>query len=420
MSERIWIIGVGADGLGGLRPELRRVIAEAAFVAAGRRQLEWLDHLPRETFVIRDNVPELIARLRDWAAAGVAVVLASGDPLFFGVGRALCEALGREALRVEPAVSSMQLAFARCGMSWQGAEIASIHGRDLATELLPVLGRRRIGIFSEDGSSPRAVAEFFTRRGAADYRVWVCEQLGTPNEQLTVLSLEEILNRGVAFSALNFLVLERQQPDSYFHELERLRSLAPGIPDDEFIRPDTGPVLMTHQEVRSVTLAKLAPGRVPGGTIWDIGAGIGTISVESALLNPAANVLAVERSNHEFALLARNRERFGAYNVQPTLGESPAALSGEIAQPHSVFIGGSGSQLAATLELIRDRLEPHGRLVANFVTIENLALCLSGCDRWRWPRQVVQIAVARSDRLADLTGLRPERPVWVLATEKSG
>ena len=418
MSEPVWIIGVGADGPNGLRPELRQKVADATWIAGGERHLARVESSRAERFVIRDNVADLIEVLRGRPADARCVVLASGDPMFYGIGGVLGDVLGPDAIRVEPAISSMQLAFARAGLSWQVAEIVSIHGRPLEPQLLPVLGRRRIGIFSDDGTSPRRVAEFFAQRGVADYRAWVCERLGAADERITSLPLPDVLKREQPFSPLNFLVLERQQPEAYFDELDRLRRLAPGIPDDEFIRPATGPVLMTHQEVRAAALAKLRPGRVSGGTIWDIGAGVGTVSVEAALLNPAAEVLAVERSNPEFVVLARNRQRFGAFNIRPIFGEAPAALAAESAQPQSVFIGGSGSQLAAILNVVRDRLEPNGRLVANFVTIENLSLCLAACDSWRWPRQVVQIAIARSDRLADLTGLRPDRPVWILTAEK--
>ena len=167
-----------------------------------------------------------------------------------------------------------------------------------------------------------------------------------------------------------------------------------------------------------MALAKLAPARVCGGTIWDIGAGIGTVAIEAAILNPQANVLAVERSAEQRGWIERNRERFATYNVRILPAEAPAGLLSESAAPHSIFVGGSGGQLAAVLDLCRGRLEPGGRLVANFVTLENLAACLSAVAEWDWRSEVVELSIARSERLGTLTGLRPGRSVWIVCATK--
>ena len=137
-------------------------------------------------------------------------------------------------------------------------------------------------------------------------------------------------------------------------------------------------------------------------------------------MNPAARVLAIERTDRELLLLRQNRERFGAYNIQVVGGEAPSGLAGDQSRPHSVFVGGSGHQLVGILDLCRNSLEDCGRLVASFVTLENLSLCLQRIDSWQWRRQVTQIAIARSEELGGLTSLRPERSVWVVRTDKPG
>jgi precorrin-6Y C5,15-methyltransferase (decarboxylating) len=194
--------------------------------------------------------------------------------------------------------------------------------------------------------------------------------------------------------------------------------LVPGVPDDAFARPDDGPEVMTRQEVRSVVVGKLLGPTDPGDTAWDIGAGLGTVSVELAVLRPHLEVVAVERDPARAALLRTNRERFGAYNIRVVQGSAPEALDDEAERPRLVFVGGSGGRLAEILDLVAGRLRDGGRLVAGFVTLEHLALTLERLRAWGWPAEVTEVHVARSDALAGLTGLKPQRGVFVVRADR--
>jgi precorrin-6Y C5,15-methyltransferase (decarboxylating) len=423
MSTPIDVIGLGADGPAGLRPGQLERIHAADFLAGGERHLAFFPEARGERFPLKgDNLDRLLGELaRRWEAGQRCVVLASGDPLFYGVGTQLVGILG-PAVHVEPALSSMQLAFARAGVAWQTAALASIHGRDLRTTLLPLLGRRLIGLFTQDGDSPAAVARFFLERGLPNYEAVVGENLGAPNERVTRWeNLHRLAEQ--RFAPLNYLVLigqsapEREPPV----EAARRRALVPGVSDDVFARPADAPEVMTRQELRSVVLAKLAPGAVEaGGVVWDIGAGLGTVAVEVAVLRPEVEVVAVERDPGRAAFLRQNRERFGAYNVRVIEGEAPDALRPEPLAPRAVFIGGSGPHLSAILDLAAERLQAGGRLVANFVTLEHLQQTLERVRAWGWPVEVTQVQVARSDALAGLTGLKPQRGVFLVSTQKPG
>jgi precorrin-6Y C5,15-methyltransferase (decarboxylating) len=412
----ILVIGLGAEGQAGLRPELVERVHRADFLAGGERQLRCFPSALGVRFIIKNNLDELLQELRRRAPEQHCVVLASGDPLFYGIGTYLAERFGSGCLRIEPAVSSMQLAFARAGIPWQNAALASIHGRDLRAILLPLLGRPIIGLFTADGDSPAAVARFFLQRGLGDYEAVVGENLGTEQECVSRFAvLTQLSDR--QFAPLNYLLLRRTRDPDAAVRVERKRRLSPGIPDEAFERPEDGPEVMTRQEIRSVLLSKLGP-LSPGDTVWDIGAGLGTVSVEIAVLRPEAEVLAVERDPERAEFLRKNREQFGAYNIRVIEGSAPAALAAETERPRTVFIGGSREQLPAVLDFVFPRLRPGGRLLANFVTLEHLMLMLQRLQEWAWPFEVTQIQVARSDRLAGLTGLKPHRGVFLARADK--
>lgn len=413
----IEVIGLGADGPAGLRPELVERIRHADFLAGGERQLRFFRSTSATHFVLKNNLEELLNELEARALEQRCVVLGSGDPLFYGIGTYLAERLGSARLRIEPAVSSMQLAFARAGVPWQDAALASIHGRDLRTTLLPLLGRRIIGLFTDDGDSPALVARFFLQHGLVEYEAFVGENLGAEQERVSRFAdLARLAEH--CFAPLNYLLLRSTRNPEDSALVERKRRLSPGIPDDAFAHPKDGPQMMTRQEVRSVLLGKLGPAE-PGDTIWDIGAGLGTVSVELAVLWPAIEVVAVECDPERAVFVRKNREQFGAYNMRVVEGTAPAALATEIERPRTVFIGGSGAQLPAVLDVVAERLLPGGRLLANFVTLEHLALMLQWLRERDWPFDVTEIHVARRDCLAGLTGLKSDRGVFLVRGDKS-
>jgi precorrin-6Y C5,15-methyltransferase (decarboxylating) len=419
MTHRIDIIGIGADGADGLQPaQVERVLA-ADFLAGGERHLGYFPAAPGERFTVRDNLAELMDELGRRYPQQRCVVLASGDPLFYGIGTYLSEIYGPTQVRVEPAVSSMQLTFARVGLSWQRAALASIHGRDLRRTLLPLLGQPLLGLFTQDGNSPAAVAHFFLHHGLNEYEAFVGENLGAADERLSHWGDLRALS-SVRFSPLNYLILRRTSFHIPGANVEQYRSLVPGIPDNVFARPENGHEVMTRQEVRSVLVGKLLGAAVAGDTVWDIGAGLGTVAVEVAVLRPQVEVVAVDRDPVRAGYLRQNRERFGAYNIRVVEGTAPEALTAEVERPNRVFIGGSGDRLGAILDLATERLQPGGRLLASFVTLEHLALMLQQVQAWHWRYAVTEIHVSRSDALAGLTGMKPQRGVFLVEADKPG
>jgi precorrin-6Y C5,15-methyltransferase (decarboxylating) len=413
----IEVIGIGADGAAGLRPEVSARIRSADFLAGGDRHLGYFPDARGHRFVLRDNLGLLGAELnRRWPHQH-CVVLASGDPLFYGIGSLVVGLVGPDNVRVEPGVSSMQLAFARIGRSWQEAALDSIHGRNVRQRLLPLLGRGVIGLFTHDGDSPATVARFFLERGLDDYAAVVAENLGAAEERITHCSTLQQL-AGQRFAPLNYLILSRKVDPQKANAVERCRALVPGVPEHTFARPPAGAAVMTRQEVRSVVLGKLLGVTQSGDVCWDVGAGLGTVSVELAVLRPHLEVIAVEGESERAVYLRQNRERFGAYNIRIVEGRAPEVLCTESLPPQRVFLGGSGGQLAAILDLVGARLLEGGVVVANFVALEHLTLMLQRLQSWGWPFEVIELNVARGEPLAGLTGLKPQRGVFLVRAEK--
>ena len=413
MRRPVVIVGIGAEGPSGLTSRARSELASATFLAGGRRHLALVGPLPAVTewFTITNNLADLVERLRGRGPEEHCVVLASGDPLFYGIGHLLTRSLPGDPIIVEPALSSLQIAFARAGVAWHDADVASVHGRPLKEVLLPLLGKPKVGLFTQDGSSPSAVALFLIDRGLSDYEAIVAEDVGTGVERLTRCRLPELI--GQTFSPLNILILVRDSGSIGERELSDWR--AGCIPDALFDQPANPPILLTHADVRAIVVGRFRG--LPAGPLWDLGAGLGGVAVGLARAFPEREVVAAERSPEQAGYLRSNRLRFHAYNLRVVEAIAPACLEGE-ASPAGVFLGGSGGQLGAILDCVVSRLVPGGTLVANFVALENLGRCLDRLRQAGWPPEVTQVSISPAQPLAGLTVLTPQRPVWIVQARR--
>lgn len=405
MAEEVAVVGMGADGMAGLGAEARERIAGASLVAGGRRLLSLLGAHPAPRLAIEGDLLAAAARIDEASRAGPVVVLATGDPNFFGIAALLRRALGAERVRVLPHLSSAQLAFARVGASWHDARFLSAHGRPLEPVVQQALRARKLAILTDPRHSPAVVARALVAAGMeADCRAHLCERLGAPDERVRGGTLGEVA--ALEADALSLLLVLR----------ERSAGGAPlrfGQAEEAFAHR-RGQI--TKAQVRAVALAGL--GLRPFGVLWDIGAGSGSVAVEAANLVPEAEVHAVERDAGQALLLRENVVRHFAANVRVVEGEAPQALAG-LPDPHSVFLGGSGGRLPEILDAVHRRLRPGGRLVANFALLEHLLradaqLRAAGCTT-----DVLALSSARGARTAGGTRLRAENPVFILTAQRT-
>ncbi len=405
MTPPVEVIGVGDDGPVGLPPHLQSLLAEANLVCGGARHLAALPPGPAERFVITKDLDGLVQRIAAARAAGRrVVVLASGDPLFYGVGAYLIERLGREAVRVHPHVSAVQLAFARLGVPWHDAAVLSAHERPLERILGRAMASHTVAVLTDAVNTPAAVARALLEGGMEDADAAVCEHLGGPRERVVRAPLTAIAEQ--TFAPLNVLVVLRQ-PSAV-----RWGRPLVGQPESAYAHTRG---LITKAEVRAVSLGRLGLERAE--VVWDVGAGSGAVAIEAASLRLDALVYAVERDAEQYRLLLANVRRYTAGNVRPVFGAAPAALAA-LPDPDSAFIGGTGGQLVAVLETVGARLRPGGLLVLNLVLLEHLHETLAWLRARGWPTELTQVAVARGTPTGDGARLAALNPVFVLAARR--
>lgn len=394
-APRVSVVGIGADGWDGLAPASRTALRDAEVLIGGPRQLALLpaecagEQVPWPR-PLRPAVPALLA---EHAGRRVAV-LASGDPFFHGIGRALAEVAGADALHVLPHPSSVSYACARLGWPVEDTEVVTLVGRPLADLVAALHDGRRLVVLSAGSGTPADVAALLREHGFGPSRMRVLEALGGDGERQTEGDAESWQQPPGA--ALNVIALEcRRAPGAL-----RL-SAVPGLVDEAYEHDGQ----LTKRHVRAVTLAALAP--APGELLWDVGGGSGSIAIEWMRTHRSCRAVTVERSGERAARIARNAERLGVPGLRVVTGAAPSAL-GELPPPDAVFIGG-GLTAPGLLEACWAALPVGSRLVANTVTLESEALLST------WHRahggDLVRVAVSHSVPVGGFTGWRQAMPV---------
>ncbi len=410
----ILVVGLTAAGASGLPPDLLAQIQAADLLVGGRRHLSYFPHFQGETFLLGPDMDALRARLyQAWGRGQQAVVLASGDPLCYGIGSTLRRFFPPEMLRFVPAPTAFQLAFAALGEPWHDATLVSAHGRPLDQVVQAVRIAAKAAILTDPRHTPAAIGRALLNDGLGpDTAVAVCENLGGPTAHVARMSLSGLC--GYQAAPLNVVVV--WNPGTWATAGEHggvnrpVEGLPPGLPDTAF-RTEGGQI--TKREVRLLSLAELALG--PGEILWDIGAGSGALSIEAARARPTATVYAVERREILFQHLQENLRRFPAPNLRAYRGNAPEACT-SWPDPHAVFIGGSGGQLPDLIALAQARLRPGGRLVVNLVTLDSLATALTLLPA----AQLVQLQVSRAVPILETLRFQALNPVFILTWRQGG
>ncbi|MEU9127249.1 precorrin-6y C5,15-methyltransferase (decarboxylating) subunit CbiE [Kitasatospora sp. NPDC048540] len=402
----ITVVGIGADGWPGLAEGSRRALEDAEVVIGGPRQLDLLpagitaERLPWPS-PLRPAVPGLLAAHRGRRLA----VLASGDPMFYGIGRTLAELAGPDALRVLPHPSSVSHACARLGLPVEDTDVVTLVGRPLDSLTAALYPGRTVLVLSAGARTPAQVAALLTERGYGPSRLRVLEQLGSPAErQLEGTAAHWPHPPG---DPLNVIAVDcTAEPGT-------LRAqLVPGRPDAAYESDGQ----LTKRHVRAATLASLAP--APGELLWDIGGGSGSIGIEWLRAHRSCRAVSVERDPARAERITRNAAALGVPRLQVVTGPAPAALAG-LPAPDAVFIGG-GLTAPGLLEACWAALPAGGRLVANTVTLESEALL----TQWyrRHGGELLRLAVAHAVPVGGFTGWRQAMPVtqWSVVKPPAG
>lgn len=395
------VVGIGEDGLDGLSPRAQRVIADARVLYGGTRHLALVPDRPGQERIawpspLSAALPGLLAR-----RGQPVCVLASGDPMVFGIGATLARHVPPEETLVLPAPSSVSLAAARLGWPLAQTPCVSVHGRPLALVLPHLQPGARLFVLSEDGITPATLARLLTDHGYGPSRLHVLEHLGGPKERRLSGVAESWADPAIA--DLNLVAIEVVPGDEPRHWPP-----LPGLPDDAFAHDGQ----ITKRDVRAIVLARLAP--TPGAVLWDIGAGSGSIGIEWMRCHPQCRAIAIEANAERQALIARNRDALGVPGLRLVAGRAPDALDG-LDPPDAVFIGG-GVTVPGVIERAWQCLKPGGRLVANAVTLQSETLLASWHERTGG--ELVRIALAHASPLGRFDAWRPAMPITLLATVK--
>jgi precorrin-6Y C5,15-methyltransferase (decarboxylating) len=404
------VVGIGADGAKGLGDELRALIEGAHLVVGGRRHLAMVDGLGAgERVAWSSPMDATFERLVAQRGRPPAVVLASGDPLWFGISRLLLQRFNVSELRFHPTVSALQLAAARLGWPLADCLCLSLHGRPLASLARHLAPGRRLLVLTADGASPAAIGEFLAGAGHGHATLTVLEHLGGPDEHRVSFRADEAAAR--RFADLNTLGIELDAGAVAGHGVSQ------GLPDDAYIHDGQ----LTKQDMRAITLAHLAPR--PGERLWDIGAGAGSIAIEWLLAGRSCpdrplTAVAVEARPERLAMLIENAHRLGVPELEVIEGKAPDVLP-EGPAPHAIFIGGGVAE-PSLIDLCLDRLAVGGRLVVNAVTLGGEARLLD--LRRRHGGELARIAISHAEGLGRTLGWKAKAPVtqWVFTRPAAG
>jgi precorrin-6Y C5,15-methyltransferase (decarboxylating) len=402
MTKERWlaVVGIGEDGIDGLSPAARRLVAQAAFVVGGKRHLALAGPLSAETLAWPSPIENALDAIEAHRGRRICV-LASGDPFFFGVGAMLMRRFAADEMICVPAPSAFALAAARLGWNEQDCALLSLHGRPLEAIIPHLQPGARILALSWGDATPAKVAALLAARGMGRSKLTLCEAMGGPSERI-----RETQAQGFALecvTALNTIALEVVADRG-----ARVLSRAAGLPDDWFEHDGQ----ITKREIRAVTLSQLAPSR--GQLLWDVGSGSGSVAIEWMLADPANLAVAIEARHDRAARIARNALSFGVPGLSVVTGEA-AQVFADLPTPDAVFIGG-GASSPGLIDRAIGALSAGGRLVVNAVTLETQAACVDW--RARWGGDLVQIAIAHAEPVGRYSGWRSGMPIVQWRLEK--
>lgn len=409
-GSKIHIIGIGDDGLEGTTRAARNLVEEAELLVGADHTLARVPSSSAERLVAGGNLDQVVERLSSERKR--TVVLASGDPLFYGMARYLCDKLGKDRFEVLPHVSSMQLAFARVKESWEEAYLTNLASHPLDHVVEKIRVAEKVGLFTTEECPPSAVARALTERRIDYFWAYVCENLGSPDERVTQGTLADLV--GQDFAPLNVMILVRK-PGAPDRPSERIGRRLFGNPDELFLQSKPKKGLLTPAEVRSLALAEMDLALT--STVWDIGAGSGSVAIEAAQLASAGTTYAIEMDAEDHELIRANAQKFAVANLVAVLGRAPEAWAA-LPSPDCVFLGGSGREISHLADLAFERLRPQGRLVANVGSIENLVELQTVLRRRVPDVKVWMINVARGTYQLERVRFDPLPPTFLLAVVK--
>ena len=356
----------------------------------------------------------MVAAIKQRMADERIVVLASGDPLFFGIGSTLIQVLGHEAVTIHPNISSLGAAFSAIKEPWHDARLISLHGREPWDLMALFTTCNKIGILTDHTRTPGWIADRLVENNLTGFRLCVLERLGSKDQ--TISWHEDMASvAGIEFAMPNVVILKGE--DGPCHGQPKQSScppLWPGMPDSMFVH-ERG--LITKSEVRSISISKLCLG-AKNHVVWDLGAGSGSVGIEAALFVPMGRVVAVEKNASRISDIRSNRQRFQTNNLSVVQGNTLDVMA-DLPDPDRIFIGGGGQDLLKIIAQAGTRLGPSGVMVVNTVLIQHTTPVLALLRQMGFTAELVQIQVSKSKPMPVGERLEALNPVWIISGKKT-
>lgn len=380
------------------------MIRRADVLAGGKRHLGYFPDFSGQTLDISKDLKGLGEQLKQLQASGKQiVVLASGDPLYFGIGAYLSTALGRDNVAVYPNINAVAGAFSRITMSWHDAAVLSFHGRKIdGTHLEKFKTHDKLAVMTDKENTPTRLFCWMSTNGIRGFRVCVLEHLGMNTERVQWFEPGQVVEGDFRDPNIMILIRSSEGPE------HPPPAIYPGMPSHMF-QHENG--LITKSEIRSVTLSKL---RLEHNSIlWDLGAGSGSVSIEASLYIRTGRIFAVEKNASRVDDIRENQKKFQVMNMDVCHGKLPMAMD-SLPDPDRIFIGGGGKDLVAIIENAADRLSSRGIVVINTVLLKNMAVSLDVLEQLGFETQITQIQVNSDHRMPRDRMLRGGNPVWII------
>ncbi|MBL1211229.1 precorrin-6y C5,15-methyltransferase (decarboxylating) subunit CbiE [Geminocystis sp. GBBB08] len=407
----IKIVGIGLEGANSLTNSILTIVNKATVLIGGDRHLKYFPN--HSAIKVRiNNLETIIDKIKEYQKTGEKIViLATGDPLFYGIGRILVNNFLPEELEFYPHYSCMQLGFNRLKIPWQDAQFISLHGREIDSLIQGLKkGYEKIAILTDNINNPLIIWQVYHQlKTAIKYDFWLCESLGSQEEKITFIQKEQDLNLQ-SISPLNIVILVKNNNNNQeFLDLDKLPII--GLADNLFKTFPDQPGLITKKEVRLLILGALA--LQPKQIIWDIGAGTGSVSIEIARLVNSSEIYAIEKTTMGINLIIENCQKFQVNNVTIIHNKAEKVIQ-NLPNPHRIFIGGSGGNLTSLLDIIKTKINSEGKIVIALATIENLTEALEWFKKNSWFFEIINTQISKSLAIANNTRFNPLNPVYII------
>ncbi len=426
--HRVHVIGLGLS-----RQDLTlkhlKIIESADLLVGGQRHLDYFRNTDVEKRVITRDIASVIRDIKERMDAHKIVVLASGDPLFYGIGTTLVKALGPDRLVIHPNVSSPAAAFAAICEPWEDARLISFHGRVVENLEDIIRSSHKIAILTDGTHTPGWLAGRLISQDMGNFTAHVFECMGSDKEKIYSFdSLDSLVDH--PFEMPNIVLLKQNndsQENAAAHETLPGQdivvagqgdgdfcgapgvSIYPGMPDDQFYHENG---LITKSEVRSVVLSRLKLD-ADHYTFWDLGAGSGSVSIEVSRFLRRGRLFAVEKNENRIPLIEQNIEKFGVSNLTVCHGKLPHLL-GDLPDPDRVFVGGGGKNISEIIEIAGKRLSPDGVIVVNTVLLQTMNMAVETFKQMGFETRFIQLQVSLGKAMPFGERLEALNPVWII------